>query len=49
MELNLEKLDDLVKNFGDKAPAALFQDASIFNQANLNTNEEGGVADIIGK
>ena len=35
MKLNLKKLDELVEKFGDNAPAALFQDASLFDPANL--------------
>ena len=35
MKLNLKKLDELVEKLGDNAPAALFQDASLFDPANL--------------
>ena len=35
MKLNLKKLDDLVENLGDNAPAALIQDLSMFDPANL--------------
>ena len=40
MKLNLKKLDDLVKELGDNAPAALFQDISLFNPANLKKNDQ---------
>ena len=35
MKLNLKKLDELIEKLGADAPAALFQDASLFNPASL--------------
>ena len=35
MKLSIKKLDELVEKLGDDAPAALFQDASSFDPANL--------------
>ena len=35
MKLSIKKLDELVEKLGDDAPAALFQDESLFDPANL--------------
>ena len=39
MKLNLEKLDEFIKNHGNEAPSVLWVDASTFNPAKLPNDE----------
>ena len=39
MKLNIKKLYKLLEKLGDNAPAALFQDASLFDPANLKNDQ----------